>query len=79
MKLVLDDQLLRDYREADCTSRLAQENRVWWLARPMLSSPGNDARAEYLSRRLYAVLLEEAPSVHELGFDADERELLLRV
>lgn len=78
MKVVLDDLLLRDYREADCAARLAQENRVWWLARPMLSSPGNDARAEFYSRRFYAALLEEAPSVHELGFDADERELLLR-
>lgn len=78
MKYVLDDNLLRDYREADCAARVAQENRVWWLARPMLSSPGNDARAEFLSRRFYATLLEEAPSVHELGFDADERELLLR-
>ena len=78
LKLMLDDNLLREYREANCAQRLAQEARVWWLSRPMLSSAGNDARSEYLSRRLYATFLEEAPSVHELGFDADERELLLR-
>ncbi|MCC6316773.1 MAG: hypothetical protein IT361_03695 [Gemmatimonadaceae bacterium] len=78
LKLVLDDAMLRDYREVDCVARRAQENRIWWLARPMLSSPGNDAHAEFLSRRLYAVMLTDAPSVHEQGFDADERELLIR-
>lgn len=78
LKVVLDDALLREYREVPCAQRLAQENRVWWLARPMLSSPGNDARSEFFARRLYAIILQDAPSVHELGFDEDERELSLR-
>ena len=78
LKLLLDDNLLREYRGAECAEREKQERRVWWLSRPMLSSPGNDARAEFFSRRLYALFLEDAPSVHELGFDTDERELLLR-
>jgi hypothetical protein len=78
LKLVLDDGLLRDYRNVDCDERARMERRVWWLARPMLSSPGNDARTEFLSRRLYVHFLEEAPSIHSLGFDTDERELLIR-
>jgi len=78
LKLILDDQLLREYREGGCKQREAFERRVWWLARPMMSLAGNDARSEYLSRRLYTSFLEEAPSVHTLGFDQDERELLLR-
>ncbi|MGQ0646031.1 MAG: hypothetical protein ACT4P7_00580 [Gemmatimonadaceae bacterium] len=78
LKLLLDDDLLRDYRNINCEQRSVMEQRIWWLSRPMLSSPGNDARAEFLSRRLYAAFLDEAPSVHSLGFDADERELLLR-
>ncbi len=78
LKLVLDDNLLREYREAGCARREAMERRIWWLARPMLSLPGNDARSEFLSRRLYTVFVEDAPSVYAMGFDDDERELLLR-
>ncbi len=80
LKLVLDDELLKDYRELNCARRLAFEQRVWWLARPMLSSSGNDARSEYYARLMYARFLEDAPSVHTLGFteDEDERELSLR-
>lgn len=78
LKLILDDNLLREYREAACASREAQEQHIWWLARPMLSLPGNDARTEFLSRRLYTVFVEDAPSVYAMGFDDDERELLLR-
>lgn len=78
LKLVLDDRLLRDYRELGCAQREAFEQRIWWLARPMLSLAGNDARTEFLSRRLYTVFVEDAPSVYAMGFDADERELLLR-
>ncbi|ODT04162.1 MAG: hypothetical protein ABS52_05785 [Gemmatimonadetes bacterium SCN 70-22] len=78
LKLVLDDRLLRDYRELGCARRAAFEDRIWWLARPMMSLAGNDARTEFLSRRLYTVFVEDAPSVYAMGFDADERELLLR-
>lgn len=78
IKLLLDDDLLKDYRGFDCARRELFEQRVWWLSRPMLSSPGNDARSEFLSRQLYAKFLEHAPSVYALGFDADEQELLLR-
>jgi hypothetical protein len=78
LKLVLDDGQLREYRNVDCAEREKQESRIWWLARPMLSSPGSDARSEFLARRLYTMFLDDAPSVHSLGFDADERELLLR-
>jgi hypothetical protein len=80
LKLLLDDELLKDYRELNCTRRVAFEQRVWWLARPMLSSNGNDARSEYYARLMYTHFLEDAPSVHALGFneDDDERELSLR-
>jgi len=80
LKLVLDDELLKDYRDLNCTRRLPFEQRVWWLARPMLSSAGNDARTEFYSRLMYARFIEDAPSVQTLGFteDEDERELSLR-
>ena len=78
MKLLLDDDRLRWYREQNCVGRLPLEERVWWLARPMLSGKGNDARTEYYSRLMMAHFVEDAPSAYVMGFDFDERELTLR-
>lgn len=78
LKLLLDDNMLRRYREEGCTRRLALEERIWWLSRPMLSGRGNDARTEYYSRLMMAHFVEDAPSAYAMGFDFDERELTLR-
>ena len=78
MKLLLADDQLRQYREQGCRRRLAMEERIWWLSRPMLSGRGNDARTEYYSRLMMAHFVEDAPSAYSMGFDFDERELTLR-
>src|SRR5688572_2555484 len=78
MKFLLDDEQLKWYREQNCARRLPMEQRVWWLARPMLSGNGNDARTEYYSRLMMAHFVEDAPSAYAMGFDFDERELTLR-
>jgi hypothetical protein len=78
LKLVLDDDLLHRYKEMNCASRFAVEEHVWWLSRPMLSSAGNDARTEYYSRLMMARFIQDATSTYQMGFDTDERELLLR-
>jgi tetratricopeptide (TPR) repeat protein len=78
LKLLLDDNQLRRYREQNCARRLPLEQRTWWLSRPMLSGRGNDARTEYYSRLMMAHFVEDAPSAYSMGFDFDERELTLR-
>lgn len=78
LKLLLDDNQLRQYREQNCTRRFPLEQRIWWLSRPMLSRRGNDARTEYYSRLVMAHFVEDAPSAYSMGFDFDERELTLR-
>ncbi len=78
LKLLLDDNQLRAYREPDCAGRLELERKIWWLARPVLSGRGNDARTEYYSRLMMARFVEDAPSAYAMGFDFDERELTLR-
>jgi hypothetical protein len=78
LKMLVDDAQLRDYRALDCNRRPTLEHRIWWLARPMMSRAGNDARTEYYSRVVMSHLLQDAPSAHDLGFDTDERELVLR-
>ena len=80
ISLLLDEELLPRYRAQACgdPARLEFERRVWWLARPLFSTPANDARTEHYARVTMAQMLTEAPSAHEGGFDDDERELLLR-
>jgi tetratricopeptide (TPR) repeat protein len=78
LKLLLDDNQLRTYREQNCAGRVPLEQRIWWLSRPMLSGRGNDARTEYYSRLMMANFVEDAPSAYAMGFDLDERELTLR-
>jgi len=78
LKILLDDNQLRRYRGMNCEQRHELEDRVWWLARPMLSRRGNDARTEYYARLMYALFIEDAQSAYAMGFDSDERELTLR-
>lgn len=78
MKLILDDNQLRRYKELPCEEREALESRIWWLARPMLSTQGNDARTEFYARRMMGHFIEDAPSAYAGGYDSDERELSMR-
>jgi hypothetical protein len=78
--VLLDEYTLRTYHRVTCGSpeRAQYEERMWWLAKPLYGLPGMDTRTEYLARMTMVRMLEDAPSVHQFGFDIDERELLLR-
>jgi tetratricopeptide (TPR) repeat protein len=78
LKVLIDDNQLREYRDLNCARRLPLERQIWWLARPMLTTRGNDARSEYYSRLMMSHFIEDAPSAFAMGFDSDERELTLR-
>jgi hypothetical protein len=78
LKFLIDDALMRRYRDMNCATRFEFEERVWWLSRPRMTAPGNDARTEYYSRLMMVRFLEDAPSTYRLDFGEDERELLLR-
>ncbi len=78
--LLLDPGARMTYRRFECgrPERDAYAERLWWLAKPLYASPGMDTRTEWLSRMTMVRILEDAPSAYQFGFDADERELLLR-
>lgn len=80
ISLLLDDRLLARYRASKCgdAEREEFERKIWWLARPLMSSPANDARTEHFARVTMAKMVEGGPSTHAGGFDEDERELTLR-
>ncbi len=78
--LLLDGVALAAYRDLPCDDarRTEWEERTWFLARTLYSMPGNDSRTEYFARMTMARLLSDAAVPYQFGFDASERDLLLR-
>src|SRR2546425_10062931 len=68
----------RRYRRLPCDQRGAFEERLWWLAQPLYSLPGNDRRAEHLARATMARIEQDARSPFDMFWGDDMRETLLR-
>ncbi|MDR0787192.1 MAG: hypothetical protein LBG44_04945 [Gemmatimonadota bacterium] len=78
LSLILDNQSIRSYRRLTGMERSAFEERFWRLADPLLSRPGNELRAEHLSRHVRAEMQSSARSVERLSWGWDMREILIR-
>jgi hypothetical protein len=80
LTLYIDDDTRGVYRRNECgtAAREAFEARVWFLARTLYGTSGNDTRTEHFARRTYALFLADAPSVYPFGFDDDEKEMSQR-
>jgi hypothetical protein len=73
--------LLQDakrYRKLSCTDRMVLGQRIWWLADPLYSLPGNDLRTEHYARHTMALLLQDASNPYGIVWGDDMRELLIR-
>src|SRR5439155_822760 len=75
---LLDAPLARRYRRLPCDERGALEQRVWWLAQPLYSLPGNDRRTEHLARATMAQIEGDARSTYGVPWGDDLREVTLR-
>ncbi|MDA1080721.1 MAG: hypothetical protein O2973_03435 [Gemmatimonadetes bacterium] len=80
ISLLLDNDALQSYRRLPCDDpkRAAYEDRAWWYARTLYMMHGNDSRTEHYARMTMALILTDAATPHQFGFDDDERELMLR-
>lgn len=67
-----------EYRKLRCAERVTRGRRIWWLADPLYSLPGNDLRTEHYARHTLALLLEDASNPYGLVWGKDLRELLIR-
>jgi hypothetical protein len=76
--LLADGRLRRGYRKQTCEERGSLEVRLWWLAQPLFSRPGNDRRVEHYARHTMARMLEHARSPFGLATGDDLRELIVR-
>lgn len=77
LSLLLGDGVRR-YRALPCSERQRVNERIWWLARPLYSQPGNDLRTEHYARHTMALLLEDAETADGVRSGADSRELIVR-
>jgi hypothetical protein len=68
----------KEYRKLSCAERVIRGRRIWWLADPLYSLPGNDLRTEHYARHTLARLLEDASNPYGLAWGDDLRELLIR-
>ena len=75
---LLEGDLARRYRRLSCGERGAFERRLWWLAQPLYSLPGNDRRTEHLARATMARIEQDARSTYGVPWGDDLRELMLR-
>jgi hypothetical protein len=78
LKPLLDGVLRHRLTRLDCASRAALSERLWWLAQPLLSRPGNDRRVEHFARLTMVRMLERAGSAWASPLADDLRELTLR-
>lgn len=76
--MLLEDDARRRYRSLPCPAREAVERRFWWLAAPLWSESGNEARAEHLSRVVLGATAEQGATPYGDRWTDDMNELLLR-
>lgn len=75
---ILEPGLANRYGALDCAARLELSDTVLWLAKPLLSRPGNVIRSELLSRRVVAALGNVSRSPYAISWGRDMEELVLR-
>lgn len=75
---LLGEPLRHRYRRLGCAARADVELRLWRLAQPLLSRPGNDRRTEHYARLTMARLLRRASSPYGTSGGDDLTELIVR-
>src|SRR5207249_1212141 len=75
---LLDGELARRYHSLGCADREALAARLWWLAHPLLSLPGNDRRTEHFARITMTRLMQDARTAYGIAWSWDLDELTLR-
>lgn len=68
----------RALRALDGAERAEAVRRLWWLADPLWSEPGNDRLTEHYARWTIDRMQERARQVDRIAWAADSREILLR-
>lgn len=75
---LLDGDALGAYRKLPCDARDAANRRIWWLADPLFSTPGNERRTEHFARHVWAEIDRGGTNGFGLSWAADMKEMIIR-
>jgi hypothetical protein len=78
MTPILDYSIRGKYRKVGCGSNEKVAERLWWLADPFWSVPGNDRRTEHFARHTMSKIQEPARNAYNLSWSSDLREMVVR-
>lgn len=78
MTPLLDPSQKKRYGKVGCGKNEEIAGRLWWLADPFLSVPGNDRKAEHFARHTMAKILEPARIVYGISWANDIHEMIVR-
>ena len=75
---ILDAGSRRVWTRLGPGGREAFAGRLWWVADPLWSVPGNERRSEHLARHAWDRMQDDAASAYDVAWGADLSELLVR-
>jgi len=78
MTSLLDPKLQSRYKKVGCGKNDDVAERLWWLADPFWSRPGNERRAEHYARHTMAKIQEPARNAYNITWSNDMREMVVR-
>ena len=75
---LLDGAALDAYKTLTCEQRQAANRRIWWLADPLFSTPGNERRTEHFARETWAEIDRGGTNGFGMSWAADIKEMIVR-
>jgi hypothetical protein len=78
LSLLLDADALDAYRRLGCSARESANRRIWWLADPLFSTPGNERRTEHFARRVWAEIERGGSNGFGMRWASDVTEMIVR-
>ncbi len=78
MSFVLTAAQRKRFGQVGCGKNEQLAARLWWLADPFLSIPGNERLAEHYSRQTMALVLQPTTNAYNIRWADDLREMVVR-
>jgi hypothetical protein len=75
---LLDPAFRSRFKKVGCGKNENIAERLWWLADPFWSQPGNDRRTEHYARHTMAKIQEPARNAYNISWANDLREMVVR-
>ena len=75
---LLSGDIRKRYRKLSCAERDSLQRRIFWLADPFYSIPGNELRAEHYSRQVHSAFLKVAESPEGDRWGRDLHRFVMR-